>query len=280
MASAAPVDKTADDYFSNEEIALTPQERTGIDIEKKYDATSERDLKPVAGPDGSVRFIFGATKPRIICAVLQVCDIELQVGEQVNSINLGDTARWIVEPAITGYGDNEIQHLIIKPLDVALDTSLIVTTNRRTYHIRLRSTRNEFMSRVTFTYPDEATKKWALLKANSEKEHTRNTIPGTKEYLGDLTFNYKLDGNAPWKPVRVYNDGRKTIIEMPDAMSQTEAPTLLVMRSGGGSSDDDQVMVNYRVQGNRFIVDSIFDKAILVAGAGDTQDRVTITRGE
>jgi type IV secretory pathway VirB9-like protein len=43
-----------------------------------------------------------------------------------------------------------------------------------------------------------------------------------------------LSGSASWKPVRVYNDGRKTIIEMPGTMQQTEAPTLLVVRKEGG----------------------------------------------
>ena len=64
-------------------------------------------------------------------------------------------------------------------------------------------------------------------------------------------------------------------------MAQTEAPTLLVIRKDGDAfSDDESVMVNYRVQNNRYIVDTLFDKAILVAGVGDSQDRVTITRGK
>jgi type IV secretory pathway VirB9-like protein len=58
----------------------------------------------------------------------------------------------------------------------------------------------------------------------------------TGEYLGDLSFDYDVSGSASWKPVRVYNDGRKTIIEMPGTMEQTEAPTLLVVRKEGGSS--------------------------------------------
>jgi type IV secretory pathway VirB9-like protein len=79
--------------------------------------------------------------------------------------------------------------------------------------------------------------------------------------------------------VRVYNDGRKTIIEMPKAMQQTESPSLLVVRKDGGIfTDAETVMVNYRVQGDRYIVDTVFDKAILIAGVGSSQDRVTITR--
>ena len=66
---------------------------------------------------------------------------------------------------------------------------------------------------------------------------------------------------------------------MPEAMKQTEAPTLLVVRRDGSLfSDDETAMVNYRVHGDRYIVDQVFDKAILIAGVGSTQDRITITR--
>ena len=235
----------------------------------------------MAGADGSIRFLFGAQQPSIVCAVLQVCDVELQPGEQVNSIHLGDTARWTVEPAITGSGPAEVQHLIIKPMDVGLETSLIVTTNRRTYHLRLRSHRTEFMPRVGFTYTEDAVAKWDAIRTREVKEKQERTIPKTGEYLGDLSFNYEVTGSAAWKPIRVYNDGTKTILQMPTAMAQTEAPTLLVVRKDGGLfTDDETVMVNYRVQGDRYIVDTIFDKAILIAGVGSSQDRVTIVKGK
>jgi type IV secretion system protein VirB9 len=62
-------------------------------------------------------------------------------------------------------------------------------------------------------------------------------------------------------------------------MAQTEAPTLLVVRKEGGLfSNDETVMVNYRVQGDRYIVDSIFERAILIAGVEDDQDKVNIVR--
>jgi len=215
-----------------------------------------------------------------VCAVLQVCDIELQPGEQVNNLNVGDP-RFTVEPAISGVGAGEVQHLIIKPLDVGLETSLVVTTNRRTYHLHLRSHRTEFMPRVGFTYAEDAAAKWDAIKTREVKEKQERTIPKTGEYLGDLSFNYEITGNASWKPVRVYNDGSKTIIQMPTAVSQTEAPTLLVVRKDGGLfTDDETVMVNYRVQGDRYVVDTIFEKAILIAGVGNSQDRVTIIKGK
>lgn len=280
--AAGPADKSpADVYFSTNNPTLTPQEKAGVAIGQKWRDSSATSLKPVAGSDGSIRFLFGAQQPSIVCAVLQVCDVELQPGEQVNSVHLGDGVRWNVEPAVTGTGPAEVQHLIIKPFDVGLETSLIVTTNRRTYHFRLRSHRTDFMPRVAFTYPEDAMVKWDALKSREVKEKQSRTIPQTGEYLGDLNFTYDVSGSASWKPVRVYNDGVKTIIQMPSTMQQTEAPTLLVVRKDGGVfTDEETVMVNYRVQGDRYIVDTVFDKAVLIAGVGKSQDRVTITKGK
>jgi P-type conjugative transfer protein TrbG len=280
LARAASGD-IADRYFSGKNPTLTPQEKAAIEIAEKWKSSSSTGTAPVAGPNGSINFVYGAQQPSIVCAVLQVCDVALQPGELVNSINLGDAARWRVEPAITGSGSNEVQHLIIKPLDVGLETSLFVTTNRRSYHMRLRSHRTQYMPQVSFTYPEDALAKWENMKSREVKERQEKTIPETREYLGNLNFDYDVSGSAPWKPLRVYNDGVKTIIQMPLTMAQTEAPTLLVVRKDGGwLSDDETVIVNYRVQNDRYIVDAVFDKAILIAGVGSTQARVTITRGK
>ena len=277
----AAQDDMADRYFSKTNVVLTPQEKQAIDIAKKWRAESATGIRPTAGPNGAVRYLYGAQEPSIVCAPLQVCDVSLQPGEQVNSIHLGDTVRWSIEPAVTGSGASETQHLIIKTMDVGLETSLIVTTNRRTYHMRLRSHRTQYMPQVAFTYPEDALAKWDNIKRNEAEHKANNTLPKTGEYLGDLNFNYEIDGDASWKPVRVFNDGRKTVIEMPDAMQQTEAPTLLVVRRDGGwFRDDETVMVNYRVQGDRFIVDSVFDKAILIAGVGKFQEQITISRSK
>jgi len=272
-------DEFSDKFFSGQNPTLTAQERAAIELAKKWSAGNGGGIKPVAGSGGAVNFIYGAQQPSVVCAVLQVCDIALQAGEQVNSINLGDTARWTVEPAITGSGSSAVQHLIIKPMDVGLQTSLVVTTDRRAYHIRLRSHRTEYMPQVAFTYPEAALAKWDLIQKRETKEREEKTLPKTGEYLGDLSFEYDVEGSAKWKPIRVYNDGVKTVIEMPKVIEQTEAPSLmLVTRKGNWVRDDETQLVNYRLQGNRYIVDSVFDHAILIAGVGKQQERVSIIR--
>jgi len=273
-------DDPADAYFDRKNPRLTAQDKEALAIAQRWEKGAATGIKPFAGPAGAVRFIYGVQQASVVCAVLQVCDIALQPGEQVNNLHVGDP-RFTVEPAVSGAGATEVQHLILKPLDVGLQTNLVITTSRRTYHIRLSSHRTEFMPQVSFTYPEDALAKWDVVRAREKKERQERTIPETGEYLGDLNFKYEVSGTAPWKPVRVFNDGVKTVIQMPAAMAQTEAPTLLVVRKEGGwFSSDETVMVNYRLQGHRYIVDTVFDKAILIAGVGRDQDRVTITRGK
>ena len=296
IPSLASAQESPGTYFNPNNPPLTQQQREALAISQDWLDRSATGMAPVAGAEGAVVFLFGATEPSIVCAVLQICDVQLQPGEQVNSINVGDSARWLIEPAVSSTGPNETQHLIIKPMDVGLSTSLVVTTDRRTYHMRLISHRTQFMPRIAFQYPDDVNAKWAALKAHNETVRNESTIavpggaggggyaPGgagrpAAEYLSNLNFNYSLRGKARWKPVRVFNDGVKTIIEMPEAMKQTEAPSLLVVRAGGNvKNTKDASLVNYRVQGDRYIVDQVFDEAVLLAGVGKRQDRVTIVR--
>lgn len=269
-----------DQYFSSPSPQLTPRERKGIAIQGRWNgaSTSETDL-PAPGPDGMIRYVFGTVQAPIVCAVLQVCDVELQPGERVDSLHYGDTARWMISPAVTGEPPNEIQHLIIKATDVGLDTSLVVTTNRRTYHMRLRSHRTQSMVRVGWIYQEDTAAEWAALRKRDAEQRQARTMPATNEYLGDLSFDYRITGDAPWKPVRVYNDGTKTIIQMPVEVRSSEAPALLVVRREAGLfSAEETAVVNYRVQSDRYIVDQVFDKAILLAGVGSSQTRITIER--
>jgi type IV secretion system protein VirB9 len=230
-------------------------------------------VQPVLGLDGSVRFLFGAQDPSLVCAPLHICDVALQQGEEIKFVNIGDPDHWQVEPTYAGTSPLETPHLFIKPADVGLETSLVVSTDRRTYHFRLISHSQKYMPKVTFTFPEDVSAKVALLRMQRKQEQTRqneerarDTLPETGEYLGNLAFNYRIEGRAPWRPVRVFND-------------HTETPSLLVLRSEGGLfSEDELVMVNYRLVGRRFVVDCVFDRAVLLAGVGSNQLRVTITR--
>ena len=265
-------------YFSPENVKLTAKEMNALAIAKSWQQGDIMTENPGVGPDGSIEYLFGAEQPSVVCAVMQITDIELERGESVTSVNLGDSVRWQIQPAVSG---GDVTHILVRPKQVGLETSMVVTTDRRTYHLRLRSHRTEYMPRVKFFYIEDAISKWQAIKTTAAKKREAATIPETNEYLGDLDFGYTVTGKASWKPIRVYNDSVKTIIEMPVTLHQQDAPTLLVVRKDGHLlKKSDQVLVNYRVQRGRYIVDAVFDKAILIVGVGGNQERVTITRAQ
>lgn len=219
------------------------------------------------GDDGKVIFLFGETQPSVVCSPLQVCDIELQGGEIVRDVLVGDTVRWKVEPATSGAAGGQAIHLVVKPSEPGLVTSMVVTTSRRTYHIQLKSHPTQYMARVGFEYPEDVSSKLADINARLETGGIAGSAPDR------LNFSYSVSGGASWKPKRVYSDGQKTYIQFPKSISGQDAPVLFVV-SGGQNR-----IVNYRMKNDMMTVDYAIDKAILISGVGWHQQKITISRG-
>lgn len=221
------------------------------------------------GADGKVVFLYGEVQPSVVCSPLQVCDIELQAGEVVRDVLVGDTVRWKVEPATSGPVGGQAVHLIVKPSESGLVSSMVVTTSRRTYHIQLKSHQTQYMARVGFEYPEDVNEKFAEINARIEA----SIIPGAGVPAENLNFGYRTSGRARWKPTRVYSDGAKTYIQFPSSFAGQDAPVLFVV-SGGENR-----IVNYRLKGTTMIVDYMVDRAVLVSGVGWKQKKITIKRG-
>lgn len=247
---------------------LTPSQHRATQYSQNW---QRRSNAVTYGAYGKIIFVFGVSQPTIVCSPLRLCDLELQTGERVMNVHAGDNVRWKFDGARSG-PNGAIPHVLIKPVEPGLETSLVITTNRRTYHIHLRSAHRKYMARIGFDYASDPSNMVAELNRTHPREAPPSGIPGFGS-IDNLNFSYRIDGNARWKPVRVFNDGAKTYIEMPARFRQNEAPVLLVLGSG-----QKEALVNYRIKGRRYIVDQIFDKAILIAGVGQWQDRVTLTR--
>lgn len=228
----------------------------------------EKAATMTRGQDGTVIFLYGQSQPSVVCAPLQLCEIELQAGEAVRDVFIGDTVRWKVEPATSGSPQGQQVHLIVKPSEPGLDTSLIVTTSRRTYHIGLKSDSRHYMARVAFDYPEDVR---AKLDAINNRV-AGSIIPGAGVPAERLDFGFAVHGQARWRPTRVYTDGSKTYIQFPGSLLNGDAPVLFVV-SGGENR-----IVNYRLKGTMMIVDYVFDRAVLLSGVGRHQEKITITR--
>lgn len=243
---------------------MTANEMKGTSISRKWRGMSGL---VTTGPDGKVIYLFGETQPSVVCSPLQVCDIELQGGEIVRDVLVGDTVRWKVEPATSGATGGQAIHLIVKPSEAGLVTSMVVTTSRRTYHIQLKSHPSQYMARIGFEYPEDASTKLADINARLETGGISGARPDK------LNFSYSISGRASWRPKRVYSDGAKTYIQFSRTISGQDAPVLFVV-SGGQNR-----IVNYRMKNDMMIVDYAIDKAVLLSGVGWRQEKITIRRG-
>jgi type IV secretion system protein TrbG len=204
----------------------------------------------------------------------QVTDIALQDGEQLvgsGPVAAGDTVRWIIGDTESGTSAARKVHILVKPTRPDLVTNLVINTDRRTYHLELRSTAKTYMASVSWQYPQDQL--IALRRQNVLAEAAAPVETGLD--IDALRFRYAIEGdNPPWRPSRAFDDGRKVYIELPRGIAQGELPPLFVIGPDGKTSE----LVNYRVRGNHMIVDRLFAAAELRLGDGGSERRVRIVR--
>ncbi|UXS53044.1 P-type conjugative transfer protein TrbG [Agrobacterium tumefaciens] len=210
---------------------------------------------------------------QIYAAPGQVTDIELQPGEQLvgsGPVASGDTVRWIIGDTESGAGESRQIHILVKPTRPDLQTNLVINTDRRTYHMELRSTEKTYMASVSWQYP--ADQLIALRRQNARAAELQPLASGVD--ISKLNFRYRIEGDvASWRPLRAFDDGSKVYIEFPSGIGQGEMPPLFVIGASGNSE-----LVNYRARQNYYVVDRLFAAAELRLGDKDSQRRIRIVR--
>ncbi len=206
---------------------------------------------------------------QIYCAPLSVTDIQFQNNEHIVAVGAGDTTRWLVTKASSGVGASKQEHLFVKPVDEELTNSLVITTDMRTYHLMLHSTNKTYMASVAWRYSDSESGILANIDdVSTDSGDIANTIDVDK-----LRFSYQykvIKGSKPdWFPRMVFNDGKKTYIKFSGHMQET--PNLLV-----GAGKNYQI-INYRVQGDYYVIDNVVYYAQLWSGEENNKTIVQIS---
>lgn len=208
---------------------------------------------------------------RLYAAPERVSDIALQPGEAITAVAAGDTARWTVGDTTSGSGATRRVHILVKPFSAGLRTNLVITTDRRVYHLQLESTGATAMAALSWTYA--ADEMIALQQSAAAAEAAAPVAGGLA--IENLRFSYTIGGdNPPWRPLRAFDDGHQTFIEFPATIAQGEAPPLFVLGERGEAE-----LVNYRMSGRYYVVDRLFARAELRLGA-DRQAVVRISRDD
>lgn len=192
-----------------------------------------------------------------------VTDIALQPSENLVAVAAGDTVRWVIGDTTSGTGADKRTHILVKPFTSGLVTNLVVTTDRRSYHLQLTATSRTAMAALSWTYP--ADQLIALRRATDQAAAVAPVSEGLA--VDNLAFNYAITGDAPaWRPLRAFDDGRQTFVEFPASIAVGDAPPLFVVGPTGEAE-----LVNYRVRGRFYVVDRIFDAAELRLGTKKQQ---------
>ena len=203
---------------------------------------------------------------QVYAAPGQITNIALEPGESLTgagAIAAGDTARWIIGDTESGAGLSRRVHILIKPTRPDITTNLVITTDRRIYMLELRAEAKPYMPAVAWAYP--------ILPASQ-----RTNIPATPIIPAAAArhYRYGITGDTPpWRPVAVYDDGRRVYVEFPRGIAQGEMPPIFVL-----GADGEPQLVNSRIYQNILIVDRIFGAAELRLGSGNRQQTVRIVR--
>lgn len=206
---------------------------------------------------------------RVYAAPGRVTDIALQAGEVLGAVASGDTVRWVIGDTSSGAGSDRRTHVLVKPFASGLSTNLVITTDRRSYHLALTSTATTAMAALSWIYPQDAL--IALKRAETQALAAAPVAAGLD--IEALNFGYAVSGDKPaWRPLRAFDDGRQTFIEFPVALAVGEAPPLFLV-----NAKREAQLVNYRVRGRFYVVDRLFDAAELRLGTKH-QDVVRISR--
>ena len=203
---------------------------------------------------------------QVYAAPGQITNIALEPGESLTGtgpIAAGDTARWIIGDTESGEGASRRVHVLVKPTRADISTNLVITTDRRSYMIELRAGEKPYMPAIAWAYP-------------ATRSSARARLPATPSLPPAAARNYRyaLAGDTPpWRPLSVYDDGRKVYVEFPRGIVQGEFPPLFVIGPEGEAQ-----IANTRVYRNILIVDRLFGAAELRLGSGKHQQTIRIVR--
>ena len=263
-------------------------DNAAVKLAKAYDEAVGAPI-PYMQENGRINFYFGTLNPRIVCRPLRLTDIELEPGENVRNVHISDSSRWLVSGASSGADDLLTTHVIVRPQFPEIAANMLIHTDRRTYSLELISvTEGQYMPFIGFVYPEvpSGTKaadaeSWSrLLSLYKRADDVKSDSAAQDAELGARAVNpeavytrytikvIKGKNNIPWKPTLVYDAAGHTYIVMPQWMQVTESPAFFI------KADGREKLTNYRVEGNLYIVDRLFDIGILQVGG----DRVAIYR--
>jgi type IV secretory pathway VirB9-like protein len=210
----------------------------------------------------------------IQCQVQQLCDIALAPGDIFQSWIMTNGEAWVDSAkAKTTYNDNKgIQHVVLQATGKSSRNPVILVGVNNQYHFDLVATEKAKTNKYIF-----------IDKKDNSFNSTNAVIDNgvTLDFTGkkiDSEYYFKGDTDSFLMPVKVFNDGRKTYIQMPENIDTTDLPTVYSF----GAQGQLMQLNNPRYRKPYFIVDNILQRISIVSGSvdNDNQVRIDIYKGK
>ncbi len=268
------------DGIGFEDISLSAKKRLQVltnkmEIDKQTDNyINNGRAEVVTRPDGTILFPYGLAEVNLTAKKMMYSKIVLQEGEKIMSAAAGDTTRWNILPNYIGDASSYTPVVLIKPFMGGLQTSLSIITDRRDYDITIQSVESgDYMPRIGFYYPQD--KADAINVGLPPDKIEDNNSKQPKINIENIKYDYRIRGDQRlgWYPRSVFEDGNKVFIRMPDHVDRSQLPIFMALDRSNQTE-----VVNYRYFKPYYVVDTIFDRGVLVLGTDKYRQMVRITR--
>lgn len=232
-------------------------------------AHAQQQATPVTGDTRLVTFKFDPDKSYLILTrPKSMTHVQLRPDEKIITVGAGDTANFIF--TVTANKSN----LLVRPKYPDMETSLTLITTERSYPIMIRSTDPEggkWHQRVSWIVEegliDDSAAPVAPMAARATQEPLPDAIAAVPSALAidRLNFDYAVEGDAPFKPVQVFDDGKHTYLRLPDALEML--PALFAVVEGEAQ------LLNYTVKNKFLVVQGTSPTMLLKLGKAEVKVR-------
>jgi type IV secretion system protein VirB9 len=230
-------------------------------------AYAEMTATPLPGDSRLVQFEYDPDQTYLILSRPKaVTHVEFAADEKIMTVAGGDTKNWELTPT------SNRKHLFIKPIYDGIESSMTIITDKRSYQFVLRSTGPgaKWYQRVTWRHGqtvllDLANPVIDVGKTNGKEDAEpidQRQPPGVNPK--SMSFGYQITGDADFKPVSIFDDGKFTWIKLPPGLQ--EMPALFAMADG-----DEFQLVNSIVDGEFLVAQRVIQAGVLKLGRAEVR---------
>ncbi|MCY0872991.1 MAG: TrbG/VirB9 family P-type conjugative transfer protein [Acidithiobacillus caldus] len=258
-----------------ESAATRALARQSLAVSQAMDDT----LPVIGGANGTVNSLAG--RPVLVCSPLHTCIIELPEGvKPVTTVGIS-RSEWNVQQALVG----KRPEIFLSPKFKGLHQNIVVAATDQgrpvNYEIRLVSDAVRYIPALKIEDSGGEVRPWKpdLPPADdaptdpSAAGHNGNVLPLPNIRLDHINLHWSIHcGGGGWfrssdckpiRPLRVYDDGTHTFIDMPRGLASHGGFPILQARNASGRL----IGVDTQIRGNTYVVDSVPAEILLRLGS-------------